>query len=288
MAQHSFSFMYTHIKTLLENQFNIPILSALPLIESSHSLDQFSDKVVSEVKLMTCGAPHLLNGSDSLKWCADRKQAIDQALRDFALALLSKLDESDTGADSSRTITQLCALVSVAVALAQADECQTGTPFWLLADLFDCLTLEDAERLFSLVESLLPTWKSEPLFTNGKNHLLKMCNELQKRLSRTQSQTLRGRVQLFLTRLFPLDEKSSLNLGGAFNTDSSLAYNVGPGTGTGPGLGATATAAALGEGTAATGAGARMSPSDETAEEGELIAHTLKCASSIILIKHYK
>ena len=70
------------------------------------------------------------------------------------------MDESDTKADSSRTITQLCALVSVAVALAQADECQTGTPFWLLADLFDCLTLQDAERLFALVESLLPTWKS--------------------------------------------------------------------------------------------------------------------------------
>ena len=131
--------------------------------------------------------------------------------------------------------------------------------------------------------------------------------ELQKRLSRTQSQTLRGRVQLFLTRLFPLDEKSSLNLGGAFNTDSALAYNVGAGIGfgasssvsasasttraqpvpTAPDAGVTATAAALGEGAAATGAGARMSLSDETAEEGELIAHALKCASSTILIEHY-
>ena len=100
--------------------------------------------------------------------------------------------------------------------------------------------------------------------------------ELQKRLSRTQSQTLRGRVQLFLTRLFPLDEKSSLNLGGAFNTDSALAYNVGVGASASasasttraqpvpiaPDAGATATAAALGEGAAAagsTGAGARMS-----------------------------
>lgn len=46
----------------------------------------------------------------------------------------------------------------------------------------------------------------------GKNYLLRMCNDLLRRLSQAQNNVFCGRIQLFLARLFPLSEKSALNL----------------------------------------------------------------------------
>lgn len=49
--------------------------------------------------------------------------------------------------------------------------------------------------------------------------LLRMCNDLLRRLSKSQNTAFCGRIQLFLTRLFPLDEKSGLNLMSNFNLE---------------------------------------------------------------------
>ena len=39
-----------------------------------------------------------------------------------------------------------------------------------------------------------------------------MCNDLLRRLSQSKNTVFCGRIQLFLARLFPLSEKSALNL----------------------------------------------------------------------------
>jgi hypothetical protein len=39
-----------------------------------------------------------------------------------------------------------------------------------------------------------------------------MCNDLLKRLSKSQNTVFSGRIHLFLAKLFPLNEKSGLNL----------------------------------------------------------------------------
>ena len=41
-----------------------------------------------------------------------------------------------------------------------------------------------------------------------------MCNDLLRRLSQSKNTVFCGRIQLFLARLFPLSEKSALNLVG--------------------------------------------------------------------------
>ncbi|VEL24820.1 unnamed protein product [Protopolystoma xenopodis] len=76
------------------------------------------------------------------------------------------------------------------------------------------------------------------LFASGRNTLLRMCNgifnvltkyiDLVRRLSKTQNTVFCGRIQLFLSRLFPLDEKSGLNLMSSFNTEKEVSYNRNP------------------------------------------------------------
>uniref|UniRef100_A0A669BIR8 THO complex 1 n=1 Tax=Oreochromis niloticus TaxID=8128 RepID=A0A669BIR8_ORENI len=89
----------------------------------------------------------------------------------------------------------------------------------------DCLPLDLCDKIFSFVEENVSTWKSNSFYTAGKNYLLRMCNDLLRRLSKSQNTVFCGRIQLFLARLFPLSEKSGLNLQSQFNLDNITVFN---------------------------------------------------------------
>ncbi|ESP02473.1 hypothetical protein LOTGIDRAFT_138363 [Lottia gigantea] len=106
------------------------------------------------------------------------------------------------------------------------DICTTTVPFQMLADMFDMLTLEKSEQVFSIVEENVNVWKSAGFYDAGKNFLLRMCNDLIRRLSKSQNTVFCGRIQLFLSRLFPLSERSALNLMSQFNLDNVTIFNT--------------------------------------------------------------
>ncbi len=60
-----------------------------------------------------------------------------------------------------------------------------------------------------------------------KNYLLRMCNDLLKRLSKSQNTVFSGRIHLFLAKLFPLNEKSGLNLMSHFS-ENFTRYTTAP------------------------------------------------------------
>uniref|UniRef100_A0AAR2L348 Death domain-containing protein n=1 Tax=Pygocentrus nattereri TaxID=42514 RepID=A0AAR2L348_PYGNA len=103
--------------------------------------------------------------------------------------------------------------------------CSATTPFVLLGDVLDCLPLDQCDKIFSFVEENVSTWKSNSFYSAGKNYLLRMCNDLLRRLSKSQNTVFCGRIQLFLARLFPLSEKSGLNLQSQFNLDNITVFN---------------------------------------------------------------
>uniref|UniRef100_A0AAQ5YW20 Death domain-containing protein n=1 Tax=Amphiprion ocellaris TaxID=80972 RepID=A0AAQ5YW20_AMPOC len=109
--------------------------------------------------------------------------------------------------------------------LLDAGICSATTPFVLLGDVLDCLPLDLCDKIFSFVEENVSTWKSNSFYTAGKNYLLRMCNDLLRRLSKSQNTVFCGRIQLFLARLFPLSEKSGLNLQSQFNLDNITVFN---------------------------------------------------------------
>ena len=90
--------------------------------------------------------------------------------------------------------------------------------------MFDVLTLESCEELFKTVEqeviscwygrvitefnSKVSTWRETVFFTSfTKNNLLRICNDLLRRLSRTQNTVFCGRILLFLAKFFPFSER---------------------------------------------------------------------------------
>ncbi|XP_004635874.1 THO complex subunit 1 [Octodon degus] len=152
-----------------------------------------------------------LPGSENEKKCT-----LDQAFRGI-------LEEEIISHSSCENV---LAIISLAIGGVTGGICTASTPFVLLGDVLDCLPLDQCDTIFTFVEKNVATWKSSTFYSAGKNYLLRMCNDLLRRLSKSQNTVFCGRIQLFLARLFPLSEKSGLNLQSQFNLENVTVFNT--------------------------------------------------------------
>ncbi|KAM7379483.1 hypothetical protein PAMP_005030 [Pampus punctatissimus] len=146
----------------------------------------------------------------------EKKTTLDQALRGV-------LGDQIVGEKAS--CDDYLSLIYLSIDAVTEGICSATTPFLLLGDVLDSLPLDQCDKIFSFVEENVSTWKSNSFYTAGKNYLLRMCNDLLRRLSKSQNTVFCGRIQLFLARLFPLSEKSGLNLQSQFNLDNITVFN---------------------------------------------------------------
>lgn len=145
----------------------------------------------------------------------DKKTILDQAFRDV---LLSEDVISNTA--------NVEALITLSIAACRQDISTPTIPVVLMSDVFDTVTLDQCERLFSYVESNVSIWKENWFFAACKNNLLRMCNDLLKRFSRAQNTVFCGRILLFLATFFPFSERSGLNIISEFNLENLTEYDV--------------------------------------------------------------
>ncbi|KAM4727976.1 THO complex subunit 1 isoform 2-T2 [Anableps anableps] len=146
----------------------------------------------------------------------EKKTTLDQALRGVL---------GDQIVEKKMSCDDYLSLIYLSIDAVTEGICSATIPFVLLGDVLDCLPLDLCDKIFSFVEKNVSTWKSSSFYTAGKNYLLRMCNDLLRRLSKSQNTVFCGRIQLFLARLFPLSEKSGLNLQSQFNLDNITVFN---------------------------------------------------------------
>ncbi|GAA6234099.1 THO complex subunit 1 isoform X2 [Lates japonicus] len=146
----------------------------------------------------------------------EKKSTLDQALRGV---LGDQIIEQKASCDD------YLSLIYLSISSVTEGICSATTPFLLLGDVLDCLPLDQCDKIFSFVEENVSTWKSNSFYTAGKNYLLRMCNDLGGRRIIKKNTVFCGRIQLFLARLFPLSEKSGLNLQSQFNLDNITVFN---------------------------------------------------------------
>ncbi|XP_034831419.1 THO complex subunit 1 [Maniola hyperantus] len=138
----------------------------------------------------------------------DRKAAMDQAFRDKLLELL--VEDPET----------LENYVCFCIESCRRQMVTPTMPVVLLGDIFDALTLNKCEKMFTYVENGVNIWREELFFVACKNNLLRMCNDLLRRLSRSQNTVFCGRILLFLAKFFPFSERSGLNIVSEFNLEN--------------------------------------------------------------------
>lgn len=146
----------------------------------------------------------------------DLKSPLDQAFRDLLLDLLEKEVGVETLQDTVSFCIQACRMGLTSPTV----------PVVMLVDIFDALTLDTCEAMFTFVEYEVNVWKEELFFVSCKNNLLRMCNDLLRRLSRSSATVFCGRILLFLAKFFPFSERSGLNIVSEFNLENVTEYGT--------------------------------------------------------------
>ncbi|XP_014227783.1 THO complex subunit 1 [Trichogramma pretiosum] len=147
----------------------------------------------------------------------DRKPAIDQALRDTLMTILTKNPKNTKALES---------YINFCIDICRRELTNISVAVMLLSDIFDTLTLDRCEELFTYVENNVKIWKEEIFFSACKNNLLRMCNDLLRRLSRSQQTVFCGRILLFLAKFFPFSERSGLNIVSEFNVENVTEFGT--------------------------------------------------------------
>ncbi|KAF7278945.1 THO complex 1-like protein Hpr1 [Rhynchophorus ferrugineus] len=146
----------------------------------------------------------------------DLKPPLDQSYRDILLHLLS--EEVD--------VAVLKSFVEFSILSCRKYLNSSTLPVILLGDIFDTLTLDTCQDMFSFVEDNVHVWKEELFFAGCKNNLLRLCNDLLRRLSRTTATVFCGKILLFLAKFFPFSERSGLNIVSEFNLENITEYGT--------------------------------------------------------------
>ncbi|CAD5210123.1 unnamed protein product [Bursaphelenchus okinawaensis] len=142
------------------------------------------------------------------------KQKLEEFLRRECLKVILE------GGD----ISQLNSLLEFIIVLCRNELCPKALTCAIMQDVFETSSTSRCLELFNLVEDLIVTWKEPFFFDSCKNQILRMCNDLLKRLSRTLDTEFCGRIFIFLAKTFPLEEKSGLNLTSQFNLANVTIY----------------------------------------------------------------
>lgn len=142
----------------------------------------------------------------------EKKSAIEHAIRELIMK---------TYIDDMKVIEKL---IEISISIAKQDLISPYSPVVLLVDVFDVKALNLCEDLFMFVEKNVSVFKGEQFFAPCKNHLLRMCNDLLRRLSRSQNTVFCGRILLFLAKFFPFSERSGLNIISEFNVENITEY----------------------------------------------------------------
>jgi hypothetical protein len=102
--------------------------------------------------------------------------------------------------------------------LSDIEACDQSFPFLALQDLLETQTVASCSHIFSWIEARASRLRTGIIPSKGKALvLLRTLNDLLRRLSKTGGTTLLcGRILTFLSGVFPLGERSGVNLRGEY------------------------------------------------------------------------
>lgn len=212
----------------VEGSWQNAVLSALPVPQAALSAINHSFPAAS-VELQPDGTLVKKNYAES------DKQMLDEGLRTVLANLIN------SAVEANKSVMEYCCpensqpcvprLLDMALMLTLTPEQGTQgqlSSFRLLDPNMFCTLMEDAmeqstiaecHQIFAYLESKMSELQRPDFFQRTKLILLRICNHLLKRLSKSHDGLLCGNVLMFMSRLFPLSERSGFNLQGSYNTN---------------------------------------------------------------------
>ena len=118
-------------------------------------------------------------------------------------------------------------LICITVDLRRTDASPAVTllPAVLLEDCIEALPISEVEPVWAVFEEKRDDIVTPSNMDKLKIPMLRIATQLLKRLSRTQQTVLLGRVLIALAVIFPLTDRSGVNLHGNFDTENVTKYD---------------------------------------------------------------
>lgn len=119
---------------------------------------------------------------------------------------------------------QVWHLLDIANILSYREQSEPSLTMGLAEDLFESQTTEGCRTVFEYLElrqdiMFKKSWKDKQQIT------LRVCNELLRRFSRADNSIFCGRIFIYLFQVFPLGDRSSVNLRGTFHTANKTVWD---------------------------------------------------------------
>ncbi|KAI7866747.1 THO complex subunit 1 transcription elongation factor-domain-containing protein [Spinellus fusiger] len=144
-----------------------------------------------------------------------RKGALELVFRRSLLNIMNQWPEAE-----KERFYQLSDCLDIALASSELDYLDTVIPLTLIEELLDVHTIAGCEDFFNYVEKRKEQLIVSMVPGRGKGLvLLRMCNEMLRRLSQEKNTVFCGRILMFLANSLPLGERSGVNLRGDFNNE---------------------------------------------------------------------
>ncbi|GAO47489.1 hypothetical protein SAICODRAFT_93464 [Saitoella complicata NRRL Y-17804] len=156
-------------------------------------------------------------GSDIDAWkeaiAAKDNRAVISTVASFAIySAVAQVDNIDAALGAIYTI------LDITLVCSEKDLCGRDTAFGLIEELVDSQTIEGCSKIFDYLESRKERLAKDLTGNRGAGMiLLRFSNELLRRLSKAEDTVFCGRVTIFLARVFPLVDRSGVNLRGDYN-----------------------------------------------------------------------
>ncbi|CAI5721223.1 unnamed protein product [Peronospora destructor] len=152
---------------------------------------------------------------------------LDLAVQKVAEKLSWKLM---TEAQATLSSVGVPALLDLCIAGVTSSFLVNSTPYKVLEDLMEGQTISACEKVWELLESRKDKLTMSDFIaekgrtTKASLCLLRMCNSLLRRLSKTHNSVFCGKILVFLSFTFALSERSAVNLTGKANVTNVTVY----------------------------------------------------------------
>eukprot|EP00946_MAST-07B_sp_MAST-7B-sp1_P002536 g2536.t1 len=175
-------------------------------------------------------ASHAEAGYAQDKARASARLALEAAFCAFGRGINERRASSPSSPDplSSPAIANV---LDLALLAATEDVCAATTPFVMLEVILEACTMHECKEIWDLLEArrdivadnkFVPTEGRRN--TRSKLALLRIANNLLRRLSHKNDTEFCGRVVMFLAYVYPLSERSGVNLKGDINTMHPISF----------------------------------------------------------------
>lgn len=166
----------------------------------------------------------------------DENQLFENGLRSLLEELVcAAVEDSKSVMQFGRAVSEgddghglVTRLLDIVLYLCEKGYVEGGMIFQLLEDLTEVSTIKDCKEVFGYIEGKQETLGKSELFGRGKLVMLRTCNQLLRRLSKTNDVVFCGRILMFLAHFFPLSERSAVNIKGVCNTSNETKYEKEP------------------------------------------------------------